>query len=39
MVSIVDLERRTVSHTIALPGVPDGIAYTSASVRQGTMKP
>ena len=32
MVSIVDLERRGVSRTIALPGVPDGIAYATASV-------
>jgi DNA-binding beta-propeller fold protein YncE len=36
MVSIVDLQRRAVSRTIALPGMPDGIAYTTASVPRTT---
>jgi hypothetical protein len=30
LVSVVDLERRAVARTIALPGTPDGVAYGAA---------
>ncbi len=32
LVSIVDLERRVVARTIALPSTPDGVAYAAGDL-------
>jgi hypothetical protein len=38
LISVVDLERRAVGRTIGLPGVPDGVAYTSVNVPRATRE-
>jgi hypothetical protein len=36
LISIVDLERRVVTRTIALPGTPDGVAYAAGKAPRRT---
>jgi hypothetical protein len=37
LVSIVDLERRVVVRTIAVPATPDGVAYAARPVPRKTV--
>jgi DNA-binding beta-propeller fold protein YncE len=36
LVSVVDIGRRAVTRTIALPSAPDGVAYAAVTTRRAT---